>query len=162
MIPPKTPSSDSDSTRLAERIDREPGRYLTAMYWLGTERDQQRITTGGLSDHLNVSPASVTEMIGKLARVGLVDYEEYRGSELTEHGETIARDLAWRQCIVRTFFASKLEYELDADTSYRIGYSLPASAVEGLREFVEHPPNDCCQVGACWHDYCLYGRRAIS
>lgn len=161
MSPPETSPPYCDCTRPSECIGRHPGRYLTAVYWLATDREG-RLATGRLSDYLGVSPASVTEMIQKLAAAGLVDHEKHRGSDLTRRGEAVARELAWRQCIVRTFFASNLDFELDADTGYRIGHSVSSAGIRRLRERIDHPPSDRCRTRTCGRDRCLYGRPARS
>lgn len=99
------------STRPAHCIDRHPGGYLTAVYWLEKEHGE-RLRTGELGDHLDVSPASATEMAERLAADGFVDHVKHRGIELTERGATVGQELARRQCIVRTFFVSELDAEL--------------------------------------------------
>lgn len=137
-----------------ECVGRYPGRYLAAIYWLVTDREE-RLPTGELSTRLGVSPASTTEMTKKLNAAGFVDYEKYRGVELTPRGRTVATELARRQCIVRTFFASELETELDAETSYRIGYSLPTTGIRRLRELADQPPNGCCHETTGRRETCL-------
>lgn len=140
------------STRPAHCIDRHPGGYLTAVYWLEKEHGE-RLRTGELGDHLDVSPASATEMAERLAADGFVDHVKHRGIELTERGATVGQELARRQCIVRTFFVSELDAELASTGD--VGYVLSETGVERLRELVGHqrevcPPSNC-------RDRCLYG-----
>ncbi|WP_435146361.1 metal-dependent transcriptional regulator [Halobaculum sp. P14] len=114
-------------------VDRHPGRYLVAVYRLGVGADHS-VTTGDVSDALGVQPASVTEMLNRLDSEGLVAYEKYRGARLTGRGETVARELAWRQWSVRVFFAERLDLTLDDRTAYRIGYTLPKQGLDRLTD----------------------------
>lgn len=135
-------------------LDLTAGRYLLAVRIL-SEPAGDRVSTGQLSAHLDVSAASVTEMIGKLHGRGLLDHEKYRGVELTDTGEQIARRLAWRFCVVTNFFGNVLEMNLNEHESYNIGRTLPKDGIDRLREFVDHPCVEVCpEFGRDWED-CL-------
>lgn len=121
------------------------------MYWLA-DGDRERVSTGAVSDRLGVTPASVTEMFDRLADDGLLDHESHAGVVLTEHGARIASELAWRQCVVRTFFATELALEFGAQQGYRFGYALPGDGVEALRALVDHAPDHCCRDDAGTED----------
>jgi DtxR family transcriptional regulator, Mn-dependent transcriptional regulator len=62
--------------------------YLKAIYILQEQGD--RVSTNHLAEWLEVSPASTTSMVKRLADLRLVDYEPYRGVRLTPQGEKIA------------------------------------------------------------------------
>ena len=70
-----------------------------------------RASTGDLAERLDVSPASVNEMIGKLAERDLVDHEKYKGARLTESGEARARDALQTYCILERFLSNVLGVE---------------------------------------------------
>ncbi|MFD1598515.1 metal-dependent transcriptional regulator [Halobellus rarus] len=140
-------------------VSRRAGRYLTVVYRLLSD-GPDRVGTGEVSARLDVSPASATEMFDRLATDALVDYEKHDGVRLTHRGTEVARELAWRQCAVRAFFATELDLEFDAETSYRFGYVLPASGVETLCELTDHGPVDCAGVGPSSPRKCLYGASA--
>lgn len=125
-------------TRPTECVDRRPGRYLTAIYWL-THDHEARVSTGTISDLLEVAPASATEMVDRLAGMGLLIHERRGDVELTDHGTTVAVELAWRQRVVRRFFAANAGGEIGATVGYRIGYHLPEEAIDRLVELVEEP-----------------------
>lgn len=134
-------------------MGRTAGRYLLGIHWLWTG-ESDRVTTGELRESLAVSPASVTEMLGRLDERGLVDYEKYDGAKLTPRGETAAVELAWRFCVVTTFFKSVLGTDLDEETAYEIGYVLPEDGMFRLRELTDRPCLDRCPEargsnGAC-------------
>jgi DtxR family Mn-dependent transcriptional regulator len=64
--------------------------YLKAIYKL---RQEGAVTTCGLARRLQVAPASVTSMVKKLARLGLVEHAPYRGVRLTAGGERVALEV---------------------------------------------------------------------
>jgi Mn-dependent DtxR family transcriptional regulator len=53
---------------------------------------------------LEISQASVTNMIQKLDTEGLLKYEKYRGLVLTTAGETLARNITRRHQLLTDFF----------------------------------------------------------
>ena len=59
------------------------GNYLKAIWVLAEE---ESISTKELAEHLRVTAPSVTGMLGKLAKLGLVTYERYYGAKLTTEG----------------------------------------------------------------------------
>ena len=157
-------ATTSTATRCAcshprDCVSRRAGRYLTGIYRLAAG-GRDRVGTGEISAHLDVSPATVTEMFDRLATDALVDYEKHDGVRLTHRGAEIARELARRQCVARAFFATELDLEFDAETGYRIGYALPASGVETLRERTDHATVEPVGVDRDSREKCLYGAAA--
>lgn len=127
------PSADKPS--LAD-LEPRSARYLLAISIL-SESDTGMVSTGELRKHLNVAPATVTEMFSKLDERDLVEYEKYRGVTLTEPGEAIATQAGWRFCVVSTFFDSVLGTNLDDQTAFDIGFVLPEDGVFELRSLVD-------------------------
>lgn len=125
-------------------IDRHRGRYLTAVYWLSSHGDN-RIRTGDVSTQVGVRPASVTGMFERLAAADLVEYQKHDGVTVTPHGETIAKELVRRRCIVQSFFESELAIELPEKTGYEIGFILPGEGIERLRKLTDVQPSTSCQ-----------------
>ena len=50
-------------------------------------------STQALAERLGVRPASVTGMVQRLAQLGLVDHERYRGARLTQRGLRVALEI---------------------------------------------------------------------
>lgn len=124
-------------------IGKSMARYLFEISVLSTTGDD-RIATGDLQDRLEVTPASVTEMISKLDERGFVEYEKYQGVTLTDQGELIAQQVAWRFCVVSSFFDSELDTTLDDQTAFEMGFMLPKEGILRLREIVNGPCLDLC------------------
>lgn len=135
-------------------VGRRTGRYLLAIEWLSDHGDR-RVATGELGQRLDVSGASVTEMLGKLDERGLVTHEKYEGVALTERGRETARRLSWRLCVVTNFFEGVVDAELSDAQSYEIGYALPPEGVERLGDLVDHPCIDRCPETSQEYDGCL-------
>ncbi|AEM59375.1 DNA-binding protein (plasmid) [Haloarcula hispanica N601] len=127
--------SASSLTPSVSDIERSAGRYLFAVSVL-SESPTERVSTGELQEFLNVTPASVTEMVSKLDERGLVDYEKYQGVTLTDRGDALVTEVGWRFCVVSTFFESVLDTTLDEQTAFDIGFLLPKNGVFRLRSHV--------------------------
>ena len=69
--------------------------YLETLYEFHERLPNQRVRNGDLAKYLDVSPASATEMVQRLAKNGFVDYVPYKGASLTpkglEHGMMMKR-----------------------------------------------------------------------
>lgn len=85
-------------------------QYLKAIY-LAQRLEDGPAATGTLANMLDVSPASVNEMIGKLEDRGLADHEKYKGVTLTDDGIAQAEDALQTYCIIERFLANVLEVE---------------------------------------------------
>ena len=85
--------------------------YLKALYQL--RRDGRPVTTSELAVRLTVSAASATEMLGKLATVGLVDHDRYRGASLTGAGEAVALEMIRHHRLLEIFLSRALGYSWD-------------------------------------------------
>lgn len=75
--------------------------YLETILRLEDEGKVAR--TGEIAVHLKVAPPSVTDMIQKLERAGMVQYEPYKGAVLTPAGREVARAILSRHRIMQAF-----------------------------------------------------------
>ena len=85
--------------------------YLKTIYKLGGEFNQ--ISNKDISNRMNISASSVTEMIKKLLLDGYVEYELYQGVKLTESGVREARKIVRRHLLWEVFLVDKLGYKWD-------------------------------------------------
>ena len=86
--------------------------YLKEIYKL--QADGTRATTSALAKRRGVAPASATAMLGKLAALGLVEHERYRGAVLTEKGEKAAVEIVRHHRLLEQYLAESLGLEIDA------------------------------------------------
>jgi DtxR family Mn-dependent transcriptional regulator len=75
--------------------------YLESLYWL-SEAGIDR-TPINLSRAMKVSPPSVTEMVSRLGREGLVSRGPGKRIALTDHGEEVAKHVVKRHRMVEAF-----------------------------------------------------------
>jgi DtxR family transcriptional regulator, Mn-dependent transcriptional regulator len=86
--------------------------YLKEIYKL--EASGRRVTTSALAERLEVSPPSVTAMLKKLASLGLVEHERYRGARLTEAGERVALEVIRHHRLIEQYLVKTLGLPIDA------------------------------------------------
>src|SRR5918992_1041961 len=86
--------------------------YLKEIYKL--EAAGQRATTSALAARLKVSAPSVTAMLKKLATLGLVEHERYRGAKLTEAGERVALEVIRHHRLIEQYLVETLGLPIDA------------------------------------------------
>lgn len=133
-------------------VSRSVGRYLCAIHLLSTESGEPA-RTNALAERLQVSAASVTEMLATLQKHGLATYEKYHGVELTSEGESIARGLLWKRCVAENFLVDDLG-ATDPDDADEFGHALSDDVAARLREFIEHPCEGSCSAPNADYDEC--------
>jgi DtxR family Mn-dependent transcriptional regulator len=113
--------------------------YIKAIYHLGGA--DGLVGTKQIADALNISLASVSEMLGKLGRDGLLEYEAYKGSKLTEKGLQMALALIrghrlWEVFLIRHLDYSWREAHEDAELLEHIS---PQRLTSRLDKFLNFP-----------------------
>ena len=81
-----------------------------------------------ISKNLNISQASVTNMLRRLDTEGLVIHEKYRGTTLTEEGHRIAKAIIDRHEALTRFLRL---FDIAEDTIYK--------DVEGMEHHISRP-----------------------
>lgn len=75
--------------------------YLETIYELTEEGGSAKTTD--IASSWEVSPASATEMVQKLAKMGLVDYKPYHGARLSRDGLRAARGIIRKHRLIELF-----------------------------------------------------------
>ena len=86
--------------------------YVKEIYKL--EAGGQRATTSALAERLEISAPSVTSMLKKLATLGLVKHERYRGATLTDRGERVALEVIRHHRLLEQYLVETLGLPIDA------------------------------------------------
>lgn len=86
--------------------------YLKTIYH-HTEWQPARITPSQLASELGLAPSSVTEMVQKLAALGLVTHRPYGPVALTEAGQRRAAAIIRRHRLVETWLVREFGYAWD-------------------------------------------------
>jgi len=119
--------------------------YLRAIHDLAG-KSSRRVGTSALAERLGVSSASVTGMLKKLAEVEprLVDYERYRGVELTPAGKKIALEVVRHHRLIEAYLIEALGYswdEVHAEAD-QLEHVISESLEARIAEFLGHPTID--------------------
>jgi DtxR family Mn-dependent transcriptional regulator len=85
--------------------------YLKALYQLAPGGNS--VSTSHLADELGIAAASVTEMLGKLAGLGLVAHDRYKGAELTAAGRSAALEMIRHHRLLEMYLSQALGYPWD-------------------------------------------------
>ena len=98
---------------MRENLTRVIEDYLKTIYEL--TRSNQRATTNQIAAKMGVTPASVTNMIQKLAETEppLLDYRKHRGVQLTPEGERVALEIIRHHRLLEMFLHETLGYSWD-------------------------------------------------
>jgi DtxR family Mn-dependent transcriptional regulator len=133
--------------------------YLKTVYELS--QNGKPVSTSDISRTLEVAPASVTEMLKKLAEKNYVEYSPYHGTTLTSDGRRIAEKTARKHRLLERFLHDvlKIDNVKVHKEACEMEHSLSDDAEESLCRFLRHPdrcPDDgkiippCdLQIGSC-------------
>jgi DtxR family Mn-dependent transcriptional regulator len=116
--------------------------YLKQIFLLGGEGD--RVTTQALSRRLQVRPASVTEMVGRLAQLELVEHAPYHGVKLTATGTRVALEMLRHHRLLETFLVEVLGYDWDQvhEEAERLEHVISERFEARIAEAMGHPTRD--------------------
>jgi len=117
--------------------------YLKTIYSLG-ERDDGPVTTSRISQRLDLSASSVSGMLRKLARQGLIDHRPYGGIALTDVGLAGALRVVRRHRLVEMFLVAQLGYGWDEvhEEAEVLEHAISDQLVERIDAALGHPEFD--------------------
>ena len=103
-----------------------------------------RVTTSALAGRLGVSPPSATAMVKKLASLGLVEYERYRGARLTRKGEKVALEVIRHHRLLEQYLSQTLGLPIDAlhDEADRLEHALSEELEAHIDRTLGFPTHD--------------------
>ncbi len=87
--------------------------YLKTIYHLSQNIDNQEISTNDIAKKIDISAASVSDMIKKLSNKQLINYVKYQGVNLTELGKLTAVKIIRKHRLWETFLVEKLKFTWD-------------------------------------------------
>lgn len=119
--------------------------YLKAIYSLGGD-ERRRVGGSELSIRLDVAPASVTNMLQKLAAApkSYVDYKRGEGVCLSTSGRRRALEIVRHHRLVETFLFKVLDYPLDElhDEAERLEHFISESFEARIAAKLDNPTAD--------------------
>jgi DtxR family Mn-dependent transcriptional regulator len=116
--------------------------YLKSIYHLLVEK--QEAGTNAIAQALQTKPASVTEMLKKLAEKKLITYEKYQGVSLTRKGYTISLAIVRKHRLWEFFLVEKLKFKWDEvhDIAEQLEHIQSELLIEKLDQFLGFPTKD--------------------
>jgi DtxR family Mn-dependent transcriptional regulator len=129
------------TTKNSESVD----NYLKAILFLGGP-EEHRVTSSSLAERLEVAPASVTNMLQKLAGAAesMVEYERHRGVKLSAEGKRRALEVVRHHRLIETFLFEVLDYPIDEvhDEAERLEHFISERFEERIAAKLGYPKND--------------------
>lgn len=115
--------------------------YLKRIFEVHSETPEAIVKTTQLAEILDVSPASVTEMIQRLSDREMVTHIPYKGCRLTPKGFQLAARIKRRECLLELLFTDIIGFQGDVSSITRkmehaVGKELEAS-LDALLGFPE-------------------------
>ena len=118
--------------------------YLKAIYELTAVHG--RVSTTQLADRLNITPASVTGMIQRMAATDppLVEYQKHRGVLLTDPGQAIALEIIRHHRLLELFLHQTLGYSWDEvhEEADRLEHVISEDFEERIAQALGNPSHD--------------------
>lgn len=117
--------------------------YLKTIYHL-LEQEPEGVTTNALAASLKIKPATVTDMLRKLAGNKLVKHEKYYGVTLTDKGRKTALEIIRRHRLWEVFLAQKLQFSWHEvhDMAEQLEHIQSDELIERLDQFLGYPKTD--------------------
>lgn len=116
--------------------------YLKAIYVLQSEGEAT--TTTNIANALDVSSASVTNMLKRLAKMNLLEYESYKGAKLTSAGNKIALEILRHHRLLELYLKEVMGYSWDEvhDEAEKLEHHISEQFEDRIAELLNHPTHD--------------------
>ncbi|MBX2946777.1 MAG: metal-dependent transcriptional regulator [Cyclobacteriaceae bacterium] len=117
--------------------------YLKAIYHL-SDGGLKAVLTNEIAESIQTRPASVTDMVKKLAGKNLITYEKYYGVNVTKLGKSEALSIIRKHRLWETFLVEKLGFDWGQvhDVAEQLEHIQSALLIEKLDEFLGFPAAD--------------------
>ena len=133
----------------ADSLERVPANsaaiddYLKTIYH-HTEWQSVAITPSQLAAELALAPSTVTEMVQKLAALGLVSHRPYGPVSLTDAGRARAAAIIRRHRLIETWLVREFDYAWDEvhDEAEVLEHAISDRLLEGISARLGHPTRD--------------------
>jgi DtxR family Mn-dependent transcriptional regulator len=108
------------------------------------DSDNEKVGNNKLADYLNISPASVNNMVKKLKLKKLLKSERYAKLQLTDSGRDIAVGLIRKHRLWETFLSKYLNFTWDEvhDVAEQLEHVKSPKLINELDRFMDFPKKD--------------------
>ena len=119
--------------------------YLKAIFTLSGP-EQNRVSSTALAERLGVAPASITNMLQKLASSPkpFVEYERYHGVRLSPEGKRRALEVLRHHRLIETFLYKTLDFPIEEvhEEAERLEHFISERLEERIAAKLGHPKFD--------------------
>jgi DtxR family Mn-dependent transcriptional regulator len=117
--------------------------YLKVIYHL-SGLTTGTVQTNAIADKIQTRPASVTDMMKKLAEKQLINYVKYQGVTLTEKGKATAVNIVRKHRLWELFLVKTLNFKWDEvhEIAEELEHVNSALLIERLDEYLGYPKSD--------------------
>ncbi len=124
-------------------ISQAEENYLKAIFKI-SEKESKAASTNAIAAEMQTTAASVTDMLKRLAEKSLIDYEKYRGVQLTPEGNKVATALIRKHRLWEVFLVDKLGFAWDEvhELAEQLEHVQGNDLVSRLDDFLGHPKFD--------------------
>lgn len=124
--------------RIGTKITASLEDYLEAIYFLNGKNDYVRVTD--IAAHLGISKPSVNRAVNTLKEMDYVEHEHYGSLKLTEEGVKIAKSVAERHIMLKSFLEEILgvESETAENEACEIEHVLSADTIKKMSEYLKN------------------------
>ncbi|HET8829627.1 MAG TPA: metal-dependent transcriptional regulator [Pelobium sp.] len=118
--------------------------YLKALLKITIDNGVVEVGTNELAAHLDVKPATVTDMLKKLKEKKLINYQKYGKIGLNDAGKKIALEILRKHRLWETFLYQKLDFNWDEvhEIAEQLEHIKSAKLINKLDAFLEFPQFD--------------------
>jgi DtxR family Mn-dependent transcriptional regulator len=119
--------------------------YLKAIFTLSGP-EESRVSSTALAERLGIAPASITNMLQKLASSpkSFVEYERYRGVRLSPEGKRRALEVLRHHRLIETFLYEVLNFPIEEvhEEAERLEHFISERLEERIAAKLGHPKFD--------------------
>ncbi len=117
--------------------------YLKTIYHL-SNHGKESVNTNAIAVEMSTTPASVSDMIRKLSKKKVVDYQKYKGVNISEKGKDVALKIIRKHRLWEVFLVEKLNFHWDEvhDIAEQLEHIKSPLLISKLDEFLGFPKHD--------------------
>lgn len=108
------------------------------------ESEGSGATTNNIAEMMEVSSASVTNMLKRLAGLNLIEHKSYKGAKLTEAGRKIALEILRHHRLLELYLQEIMGYSWDEvhDEAEKLEHHISEQFEDKIAELLNHPTHD--------------------
>jgi DtxR family Mn-dependent transcriptional regulator len=118
--------------------------YLKAIYKLEAEGDGDPVSTGAIAKAMDVSPASASNMVKRLADLDFLTHTAYEGATLTDHGQKVALEVIRHHRLLELYLKEVMGFEWGEihDEAERLEHHISERFEDRIEEMLGNPTRD--------------------